>query len=122
MGQDERRRSSVVQVERADDGVIRVDNEAIRKMSQVDPAIVDQFEEAKMASDGEHALTIRDAFKLYPKAIGFSFLFSTAVVVSLLSDHVFDLILTATIDGGLRLVVDGLFLRIWTFQGPVRNC
>jgi MFS transporter, SP family, general alpha glucoside:H+ symporter len=101
MGRDERRRSSVVQVERADDGVIRVDNDAIRKMSQVDPAIVDQFEEARLASEGEHALTIRDAFKLYPKAIGFSFLFSTAVVVSLLRDQIFDSKLNTTTDGGL---------------------
>ena len=82
MGGDERRRSSVVEVQRADDGVLRLGDVAVRKMSQVNSHIVDEFEEAKRAADKEHELTIRDAFKLYPKAIAFSLIFSTAVVVS----------------------------------------
>lgn len=82
IGEDNRRRSSVVQVQRADDGILRLDDQALRKMSQVDSNIIDQFEEAKAAAEKEHELTIRDALKLYPKAIGFSLLFSTAVVVS----------------------------------------
>ena len=84
MGVDgERRRSSVVQVERADDGVLRINDDSVRKMSQVNSRIVDEFDEAKKAAASEHELSIRDAIKLYPKAIGFSLIFSTAVVVSL---------------------------------------
>lgn len=37
--------------------------------------------EARAATQGEHDLTIRQALKLYPKAIGFSLLFSTAVIM-----------------------------------------
>lgn len=81
MGQDDRRRSSVIQVERASDNVIRVNDDAMRRLSSVNPAIVQEFEEAKAATASEHELSIRDALKLYPKAIAFSIIFSTAVVM-----------------------------------------
>jgi len=77
----ERRRSSVVAVERPDDGVLRVDDEAIRRMSVSVPEIAALTEEAKNATSREHSMTIRDAVKLYPKAIMFSVAFSTAVVM-----------------------------------------
>jgi MFS transporter, SP family, general alpha glucoside:H+ symporter len=77
----ERRRSSVVQVDRADDGVARLNDSAMRKLSVENPDIVQAFEEAKDATAGEHELTIRDALRLYPKAIAFSIIFSTAVVM-----------------------------------------
>jgi MFS transporter, SP family, general alpha glucoside:H+ symporter len=77
----DRRRSSVVQVQRADDGVARINDDAMRKLSTTHPDIVQSFEEAKAATAGEHDLTIRDAIKLYPKAIAFSIIFSTAVVM-----------------------------------------
>lgn len=82
MGGDTRRRSSVVQVQRADDGILRLDDAALRKMSQIDSQIIAEFEEAKQAAEKEHLLTVRDAFKLYPKAVCFSLLFSTAIIVS----------------------------------------
>ncbi len=84
MGGPERRRSSVVNVQRADDGVLRLDDAAVRKMSQVNSRIVDDFEDAKRAAENEHNLSVRDAIKLYPKAICFSLIFSTAVIVSVL--------------------------------------
>ena len=37
--------------------------------------------EARNATDREHALTLRDSFRLYPKAIAFSLLFSTAIIM-----------------------------------------
>lgn len=36
---------------------------------------------AREANDREHTLTLRDALRLYPKAIGFSLLFSTAIIM-----------------------------------------
>ena len=36
---------------------------------------------ARNATEREHSLSLRDAFKLYPKAIGFSLLFSTAIIM-----------------------------------------
>ncbi|KAH7146649.1 general substrate transporter [Dactylonectria estremocensis] len=37
--------------------------------------------DARQATDLEHSLTLRDSFRLYPKAIGFSLLFSTAIIM-----------------------------------------
>lgn len=37
--------------------------------------------DAREATELEHALTLRDCFRLYPKAIGFSLLFSTAIIM-----------------------------------------
>jgi SP family general alpha glucoside:H+ symporter-like MFS transporter len=37
--------------------------------------------EARQATQLEHALTLRDCFRLYRKAIAFSLLFSTAIIM-----------------------------------------
>jgi len=70
-----------VQVERANDGVARINDESIRKLSIINPQVVQEFEEAKKAVEKEHELTVRDALKLYPKAIIFSIIFSSAVIM-----------------------------------------
>lgn len=77
----ERHRSSVVEVDRANDGDTRVDDNAMRKLSVKNSDIVQVFEEAKAATAGEHELTIRDTLRLYPKAIAFCVIFSTPVVI-----------------------------------------
>lgn len=77
----ERRRSSVVQVSRADDGVARINDGSIRRLSIINPEVVQEFEEAKNAAKQEHELTVRDALRLYPKAIIFSIIFSSAVIM-----------------------------------------
>ncbi|KAF5576109.1 major facilitator superfamily transporter [Fusarium pseudocircinatum] len=41
----------------------------------------DDKADAREATDLEHNLTVRDSFRLYPKAIGFSLLFSTAIIM-----------------------------------------
>jgi MFS transporter, SP family, general alpha glucoside:H+ symporter len=76
-----RRRSSVVEVRRADDGVIRVDDEAIRRMSVANPDIPQMNQEARNATTNEQNMTVRQALRLYPKAVLFSIIFSTAVVM-----------------------------------------
>lgn len=40
-----------------------------------------QKSDAREATSREHDLSIRDAFKLYPKAVAFSVLFSTAIIM-----------------------------------------
>ena len=50
-------------------------------------AIVERFDfpnqgGAKSAADDEHALTVKNALRLYWKAVGFSVLFSTAVIMT----------------------------------------
>jgi MFS transporter, SP family, general alpha glucoside:H+ symporter len=76
-----RRKSSVVEVARADDGVLRVDDGAIRRMSVANPDIPTLHQEAKNATANELNMTVREALKLYPKVVIFSVIFSTAVVM-----------------------------------------
>jgi MFS transporter, SP family, general alpha glucoside:H+ symporter len=76
----DRRKSSVVAVDHHDE-VLRVDDDMIRKLSVAVPDIATLNHDAKEATDREHNMTIRDAVKLYPKAIMFSVAFSTAVVM-----------------------------------------
>lgn len=47
----------------------------------MNPQVVQEFEEAKNAARHEHELTVRDALRLYPKAIIFSIIFSSAVIM-----------------------------------------
>lgn len=76
-----RRRSSVVEITRSDDGVLRVDDGAIRRMSVANPDIPQINQEAKNATSNELNMTVREALRLYPKAVLFSVIFSTAVVM-----------------------------------------
>lgn len=78
---DGRRRSSVVPDSRADDGVLRVDDSTIRHMSVANPDIPHINQEARNATANEVNMTLRQAVKLYPRAIIFSIIFSTAVVM-----------------------------------------
>lgn len=75
---DDRRRSSALH---ATDGVARVDHASIRKLSAANPEFAAVAAEANDATTREHQMTIRDAARLYPKAIMFSIAFSTAVVM-----------------------------------------
>lgn len=77
----ERRRSSVVQVNREHDGVLRVNDDSVRRMSQANAFIASEIANAKLASQNEKDLTIRDALKLYKKGVLFSLLFSLAVIM-----------------------------------------
>lgn len=78
---DHGRKSSVVQVDRQDDGVLRVMDTEVRRMSVANPEFANQTAEARSATDREHRMTVSQAFKLYPKAIAFSLIFSTAIIM-----------------------------------------
>jgi MFS transporter, SP family, general alpha glucoside:H+ symporter len=75
-----RRHSSVVEVDRTNDGVARVNDASLRRLS-ANNADMNEIAEAKAATNKEHELTVRDALKLYPKAIAFSIVFSSAVIM-----------------------------------------
>ncbi len=77
----DRRKSSIVQIESRHDDVLRVQDSAIRRMSVAMPDLAFQNAGAKAATDREHVMTIRDAFRLYPKAVAFSLIFSTAIIM-----------------------------------------
>lgn len=76
-----RRRSSLVNVERSNDGVLRVNDDAIRRLSQAHNDIGQQTADAKFATEQEKSLTIRQAVRLYKKAICYSLIMSLAVVM-----------------------------------------
>lgn len=63
------------------DGIIRVEDGAIRRMSIANRDAAAMNNDAREATEREHRLSIRDAIRLYPKAIMFSVAFSTAVVM-----------------------------------------
>lgn len=58
----------------------------LAQVEHIDPDSKMGFDEvekpaAREANDREHDLTLRDSFRLYPKAIAFSLLFSTAIIM-----------------------------------------
>jgi hypothetical protein len=78
---EHQRKVSIVPVESQHDNVLRVQDTNILKMSVSNADAAVEASEAKAATDREHNMTLRDAFKLYPKAIAFSLIFSMAVVM-----------------------------------------
>jgi MFS transporter, SP family, general alpha glucoside:H+ symporter len=54
---------------------------AIRKMSVVNADLPQLLSEANEATNAEHDMSIRQAFKTYPKAVIFSIILSTAIVM-----------------------------------------
>jgi SP family general alpha glucoside:H+ symporter-like MFS transporter len=63
------------------DNVLRVTDTHMRKMSVADPNIAVLTVEAKAATQSEKNMTLNQAFNLYKKAMMFSILFSTAIVM-----------------------------------------
>ena len=75
------RKSSIVQIESRGDDVLRVMDTNVRKMSVFTPGLAAQNDAARRAADREHVTTIKESLRLWPKAIVFSLIFSTAVVM-----------------------------------------
>lgn len=77
----QRRRSSVASVNRQNDGVIRVRNDSIRRLSQAYENNDIEQAEAQDATNIEKSMTVRQAIRMYKKAILFSMAMSLAVVM-----------------------------------------
>lgn len=60
---------------------VSMENSAVRRLADSSTKFVDLGNEAKIASDAEHSMTVREAARLYPKAIFWSLFFSTAVAM-----------------------------------------
>ena len=78
---DGRRRSSVVSHARMNDGIVRVRDDSIRRLSVAHANIGQEQADAKAAFNAERAMTVRQAIRLYKKAILFSMAMSLAVVM-----------------------------------------
>jgi SP family general alpha glucoside:H+ symporter-like MFS transporter len=76
-----RRKSSVVSQTLDDDGVVRVTDDAVRRLSASHANIGQEQLDAKAAFQAEQSMTVRQAMRLYKKAILFSMAMSLAVVM-----------------------------------------
>ena len=63
------------------DGVLRVDDTHMRRMSLANPEIANLTLEAKQATLSEKNMTLKQALPLYKKAMFFSIVFSTAIIM-----------------------------------------
>jgi MFS transporter, SP family, general alpha glucoside:H+ symporter len=63
------------------DNVLRVTDTDMRKMSVANPDLAAIVLEAKAATNSEKNMSVRQAWNLYKKAVMFSILFSTAIVM-----------------------------------------
>jgi SP family general alpha glucoside:H+ symporter-like MFS transporter len=77
----EHRKQSIVQVESRGDDVLRVMDTNIRKMSVFNPELAGQNDAARNAAQREHNMTVKEALRLWPKAVAFSLIFSTAIIM-----------------------------------------
>ena len=75
------KRSSSVGIERKKDGVIRVNDDAFRRLSQANTNMAQEQFDAKNATDNEKSLSIPKAVRLYKKAICYSLVMSLAAVM-----------------------------------------
>lgn len=63
------------------DNVVRVDDATVRKLSVANPELAHLTTEAKGATQAEKSMGLFQAVRLYPKAVGWSILLSTALVM-----------------------------------------
>ena len=66
-----------------DDTVVNVpiEDSVVRKLAESSTKFVHLSSEAKVATEAEHAMSLRQAIKLYPKAVAWSILLSAAVAM-----------------------------------------
>lgn len=74
-------RSSVILDDCIDDDTVRVNDDAIQRLSVVRTDMGQQQEDARLATNAEKALTVRQAIRLYKWAIIYSMAMSLAVVM-----------------------------------------
>ena len=75
------RRTSLVNIDHRNDGVLRVKDDSVRRLSQAHNNIGQEIADAKQASNAEKSMSVRDSIKLYKKAICFSLIMSLAVIM-----------------------------------------
>jgi len=61
--------------------IVTIDDDAFRRASVVDPNFGAIAEDAAKATQAEHRMTLLEGLRTYPKAVGWSILISTAVVM-----------------------------------------
>lgn len=73
---------------------VDLENSAARRLAETSEKFADLSNEAKIATDAEHKMSVTEAIKLYPKAIMWSVIFSSAVAM-----EGYDLVLVSSFFG-----------------------
>lgn len=81
MSDEKRQKSSLVSHDCVDDGTVRVKDDALRRLSVTHTNIGQQQEGARLATEAEKTMTVRQAIRLYKWAIIYSMAMSLAVVM-----------------------------------------
>ena len=74
-------RLEAVQVGNDMPNVVSVDTGAFRRASVVNPEFSHLVDDAAKATEAEHNMTLLEGLRTYPKALGWSVLISSAVVM-----------------------------------------
>jgi len=61
--------------------VVNVESAALENMAKTDPLFASTIHDAKVATAKEHSMSLWQGIKLYPRAIGWSILMSTAIIM-----------------------------------------
>jgi SP family general alpha glucoside:H+ symporter-like MFS transporter len=75
-----RRNSSIAEVP-VDSNALHMEDTVVRRASEAVPGFAELSSDAKNATSKEHQMGFMQALKLYPKAVGWSILLSTAVIM-----------------------------------------
>ncbi|KAN0090028.1 putative MFS maltose permease [Hyaloscypha variabilis] len=75
------RRDSQIEQVPTDNNALHPEDTVIRRASKAVEGFADISAEAKAATDREHSMSFKQALRLYPKAVGWSILLSTAIVM-----------------------------------------
>lgn len=81
MPREKQRGSLVVAHDHVEDGTVHVNDDAIRRLSVVRADIGQQQQDARLATEAEKTMTVRQAIRLYKWAIIYSMAMSLAVVM-----------------------------------------
>ena len=76
-----RRRSHVAEVAAPEGNILTLSDDTVRRASVANPGFADINNEAKHGTEDEKSMSLAEAFKLYPKAMGWSVLLSTAIIM-----------------------------------------
>lgn len=71
----------MINIDHRNDGVVRVNDDAVRRLSRAHDNIGQEIADAKGASSAEKGMSVRNSVKLYKKAICFSLIMSLAVIM-----------------------------------------
>jgi SP family general alpha glucoside:H+ symporter-like MFS transporter len=75
------RRDSQLKETPVDNNALHPEDTVVRRASEAIPGFAELSAEAKDATDKEHQMGFKQALRLYPKAVGWSILLSTAIIM-----------------------------------------